>query len=71
VRLVGEKFRGGVHRHPEHVGDVLVAVFHLKRFRVVASAMTGWTRRVDAGREEEFDTYEAFALAGRTGLWGH
>ena len=49
---------------PSTSAMVLLFVLDLESFGVVASAMTGGARRVDARQEEQLDEYEAFALAG-------
>src|SRR5581483_2600706 len=62
------KYRGKniaeVLGHPEHFGDILAAVLDLQRLRVVARAMAGRARRVNAGEKEQLNHHEAFSLAG-------
>ena len=70
MRLVGEELPGRVDRHPQHVGDVLVAVLDLQRLRVVAGPVAGRARRVDARQEEQLDHHEALALAGLAAALG-
>ena len=57
------------HRHPEDVGDGLVAIFDLQRLGVVASAVTGRARCVDAGKEEQFDHTKPSPSQFRSGPW--
>src|SRR6478672_6236344 len=64
LRIVGEEFGSCVHGHPEDFGDILAAVLDLQRLRVVARAMAGRARRVNAGEKEQLNHHEAFSLAG-------
>ena len=70
VRLVGEELARRVDGHAQHVGDVLAAVRDLQRLRVVARAVAGRARRVDARQEQQLDHHEAFALAGLAAALG-
>ncbi len=48
----------------KHVGDRLVPDLDLQRLGVVAGALASGAGRVHAGKEQQFDADEAFALAG-------
>ena len=63
LRLLGEELAGRIDRHPQDVGDVLLAVLDLQRLLVVAGAVADRAGGVDAGQEEQLDHHEALALA--------
>ena len=55
---------GLLHRHVEHVGDGLLAIFHFQRFAVVALALADVAGDVDVRQEVHLDLDDAVALAG-------
>lgn len=71
LRILRKEREGGVNRHSQYGGYVLVAVFYFKGFGVVASAMTAWARCIYTGQEQQFDANKAFALAGLAAAFGN
>src|ERR1700685_937232 len=63
LRFLRKELARGIYGQPQHVGDGLVFVFDFQSFSVVASSMASGAGRIDAGKEEQFDDYETFALA--------
>ena len=59
-----EQRLGLLDRHVEHIGDRLVAVFHLQRLAVVALALADVAGDVDVRQEMHLDLDQAVALAG-------
>src|SRR3569623_1131338 len=69
-RRVGKETPRRIHRQRQPLGDILLAIFYLQRFGVVARAVTGGTRRVNARQEQQLDHREAFAFAGGAAALG-
>ncbi len=67
----GQERGGGVDGQLQHFRDVLVAVGDFQGFGVVPGALAGRARRVGAGKEQQFDRDESFALAGLSPPFGH
>ena len=63
---VGEEVAGFLHRHIQHIGDVLVLVLDFQRFPVVPLALTDITGHVDIRQEMHLDLQDTAALAGFT-----
>jgi hypothetical protein len=58
------KKRRLLHRHLQHLGDVLALVQDLQRLAVVALAVADVAGHVDVGQEVHLDLDHAVALAG-------
>ncbi len=59
-----EELQGLLHRHVQHLGDVLAAEGDLQRLAVVAGAVADLAGHLDVGQELHLDLDVAVALAG-------
>src|SRR6202012_5293051 len=62
--IIGEELESGIDRHGQNIGNGLVADLYFKCFGIVAGALAGRARRIDAGQEQQLDADKTFALAG-------
>src|ERR1039458_2776151 len=63
LRHGAEERDGLIHRHVQHVGDVLAFVIDLQRLAVVAAPIAGLARHVHRRQEVHLDLDQAVALA--------
>ena len=63
ARHVLEKVQRLLHRHIQHLGDILALVSHFQRLAVVARALAHLAGDVDVGEEMHLDLDDAVAVA--------
>ena len=63
LRDIAKEARGLIHRHIEHVGDVLALVSDLERLAIVAPAVADLALHIDVGQKVHLDLLHPLAFA--------